>query len=115
WNLLFRSKYQLSGIQIAQRVGGKVTHRTQTPVNVLKDSAPVVGDNQAKQLLKTRIPGFGEVLDLKPPFYQGEFDFEPEQNVQVIGHFVRFDADKGGGDTLHALYEIGRGISGEVR
>src|SRR5262245_70625 len=53
--------HELSGVEVAERVGGKVTDATHTPVDVLQAAALVVRRRKIERLLELLVPDAGHV------------------------------------------------------
>ena len=61
--------------------------------------------------LHARIPGIGQFTDLQRPFHQGDFQLEPQHDVQVISSFIRFNANERGFNLVDGFI---KGILGHI-
>ncbi len=96
---------ELCGEDVAEGVGGEVTDAAAGPVDVLEDAFAVGGGRDAEGGLHFGVPGGGGVLDGELFFEEGLFHFVAEDDVEVVGDFVGFDADEGGGDLVDGAIE----------
>ena len=106
--LLERGMEELGGIEIAERVGRKVSDQAGAPVDVLKASVRIVRHEDAEELLEARVPFARKIMDVDLAGKQGAFDSETEQNVKIVGDFVCFDPDVTsfcGVDDLHHFFQ----------
>src|SRR5580698_6767343 len=85
---------ELRGVKIAERIGGEVADHSARPVNVLQYAQGIVWDVECEKLLHFGIPGTRQIFDSDLAFEQGHFDFESQNNVQVVGDLVGLHANE---------------------
>lgn len=91
---------ELSGIEVAECVGGEVAHASHRPVDVLEAAEGVIRRCDAEELLHFLIPGGGDVFDFEGSFHEHFFNFKPEDDMEGIGDFIGLDADEGGDNCI---------------
>lgn len=87
---------ELGGEDGAEGVGGEVADAAAGPVDVLEDAFAIGGGRDGEVFFHAVIPGGGCVVDGEAVFEEFLFHFEAEDDVEIVGNFVGFDADEGG-------------------
>ena len=75
-------------------------------MHILQHPFRVVRRGQAQIFLHFLIPKRWEVFDLDVSGNQRGFKFETQENMQVVRHFVRFDANKIGAHDVNRTVKI---------
>ena len=86
---------ELRGVQVAQCVRGEVPEQPPAPVDVLQHAVGVAGGTMPKYLRYFSCHA-GQVRDLKNVFDRRLSSLKADQDVQVVGRFVRFNTNKQG-------------------
>ena len=66
----------------------------------------IIGRDNAQIFLHLGVPDLRQVLDLQFAFHQGNFQFQAQHDVQVVGGFIRFHADQRRFDFVDAVIEL---------
>src|SRR5260370_11472059 len=106
--------HELCGVEVAQSVSREVPYRSRAPMDVLKTAVCVSGDLQAEHLLEFLVPAGGEMGDGKFALDQFDLDLETEDDVQIVGHLIRLDADEGRRNTVHGSGDLFRRKPGQL-
>src|SRR5262245_58721811 len=86
--------HELGREQIAKGVRGEIAKPPEAPVNVLQTTSGIVGRCQVQELAKVCIPGLGQVGWLQVARNQSLFEFKAKNDVKIVSHLVRLDADE---------------------
>ena len=105
---------QLRCIEVPEGVGRKVAEAAHAPVDVLKTTAGVIRRGESEEVLKTFVPGRGNVCHFEGAVEEAALQFEPQKNVQIVGGFVGFDADEGKLGPVDRLEKIAHGNLFEI-
>ncbi len=97
---------KLSGVDIAERVGGEVAKATHRPVDVLEAAFAVVCGAETEEFFELAVPGLGDVCDFEFAGEEGAFEFEAKEDVEVVSGFIGFDADGGVGAAVDGGEEL---------
>src|SRR5690606_13970925 len=92
--------------EVAERVGGEVAEVAGTPEHVLQHAEAVFGNVEAEVSLEFSVPGGGRVLDGQAGLQQVELELEAQQEEEVVGHFVGFDANERGLHLVERAKEV---------
>jgi hypothetical protein len=93
-NILSRLLEELGGVEIAERIGGKVADRRDRPVNVLKTALRIIRRRQTQIRHHLLVPCRGEVRHGQIARQHRLLQLVADENVQVIGSLIRFSADE---------------------
>ncbi len=93
--------HELCGIHIAEGVCRKVAESPHAPVDVLETTLRIIRHLQSESFLELLIPYPGQVPGFNFSFDQAVFDLEPQDDVQVVGEFIRLDADEARFGPIH--------------
>src|SRR5258708_34696987 len=63
-------------------------------MDILEHAEPVIRNLDTEKLGKPFVPKRRQIAYCDRAFDQADFDLEPQQNVKIIGHFIRFHPDK---------------------
>lgn len=96
---------KLGGEEVAQCVGGKVADQPARPVDILKTAFFKGGGCDIEVLLHEVIPQFRDLFHRERAFHEFFFDFKAEDDMEVIGDLIGFDADTAGSDCIDGLVE----------
>ena len=97
---------ELGGVDVAEGVGGEVAESAHGPMDVLEAAFGIGLGAEAEELFEGFVPGGGDVGDLEFAGEEGAFEFEAEEDVEVVGRFVGFDADAGVGGAIDSDEEL---------
>lgn len=97
---------ELGGVDVAEGVGGEVAEAAHGPVDVLQAAFGVGFWTEAEELFELVIPGGGDVGDLEFAGEEGAFEFEAEEDVEVVGGFVGLNTDGGVGAAIDGGEEV---------
>ena len=86
---------ELRGVEVAEGVGGEVAEAAHGPVNVLQATFGVAGWGHAEEFFEVGIPSGGDVFHFEVAVDELALEGEAEEDVEVVGGFVGFDADEG--------------------
>lgn len=102
---------ELCSVEVAEGVGGEISHAAKRPVDVLETAKRVGGRGDAKEVVHFLIPDFGDIFYLEGSFDEHFFDFKPENHVEGVGDLIGFNADEGRFDGIDGEIEL---IKGDV-
>ena len=86
--------HELGGVQIAEGVRREVTEPAKTPVDVLQAAACIIRWRKPEKLPKFLAPSCRQIGRQEIAGHQPLLQLEPQNDVQVVGRFVGFDADE---------------------
>ena len=86
---------ELGGIEVAEGVGWEVAEASHGPMDVLQAAFGVGGWGHLEEVFEVTVPSGGHVFDLEVAVEELAFEGEAEEDVEVVGGFVGFDADEG--------------------
>ena len=99
-NRVLRSFKELRGVHVAESVSGKISDETFGPVNVLEAAGRVRIRRDPEVVLVSLGPSAGKIRGLEVAIEKGALELESDQNVKVVGDFVRFDANQSGRNVI---------------
>src|SRR5262245_18454027 len=89
-----RLLHELGGEEISERVSREIADPAEAPVDVLQTTVPVVRRRQVEQLLETLVPRPRQLRRRKVAADQRLLQLEAQDDVQVVGRLISFDADE---------------------
>lgn len=92
--------HELGGEEVAERIGRKIAEAAHAPVDVLQAALGVVRRGQIEEGLELFAPGGGDIARGEVAGHEGLFEFEAEDDVEVVRRFVGFDANEGAFDIV---------------
>jgi hypothetical protein len=75
-------------------------------VDVLKTALGISFGSEAEEFFEFVIPCSGNICDFQGSCEEGAFEFEAEENVEIVSGFVSFDADWGISGTINSGEEF---------
>ena len=105
----------LSGVEVAEDVGGEIPHASHRPVDILEASEGFGGGCDAEELFHFLVPDRGDIFGFDGAFDDHFFDFETENHMEAIGDFVGLDADEGGLNNIDGGVKLIEGDGAELR
>ena len=94
---------ELGGVDAADGVGREVAEVASAPMHVLQHTITIGGGCDAKQILHHLVPCIWEFFDGEGLVDEGAFEFEPQDDVQAVGEFIRLDPDQRGAYLVDRL------------
>ena len=91
--------------QGAQGISGKISDGAKRPVYVLQHALGIVGRDDAQIGFHLCVPRLGQLRQFHFPLQHVVLDLEAQENVQVVGHLVGFDADHARLDFVNCSIE----------
>ncbi len=85
---------KLAGVQVSQGKGRKIPDQPRTPMHILQHAIRIGFRPNAQQLLIRCIPGIAYIGHPQATVDQLLFDFEANDDMQIIGRFVRLDTNQ---------------------
>src|SRR5918997_6167983 len=90
---LYRLVEELDGEDVADGVRREVPEEAVRPVDILQHALGVVLWCNAEVLLRSGVPGSGEISYGEGAFEEGDLELEAQEDVQVVGGLVCLDPD----------------------
>ena len=97
---------ELGGVDVSEGVGGEVAEAAHGPVDVLEATFTIVFRREAEEFFELVVPGVGDISDFEFTGEEGSLEFEAEENVEVVGGFISFDADGSVGGAVYGGEEV---------
>src|SRR4029077_18904675 len=75
-------------------------------MNVLQNTDSIIRDLQSEKFFEIRVPDLRQIAHRDFALNQPQLNFKTQQDVQIVGHFVGFNANKGGGFSLYGAHDL---------
>lgn len=97
---------ELGGEEVSQRIGGEVAEASVAPMHILQAALGVVGGRYSKVFHHQFVPTAWHIGRLQPSYQKISLDLVAQADMQVVGHLVRFGADKGRRRVVESEMEL---------
>ena len=105
-HFLAGSLEDLRAVEVAQRIGREVPHRSHGPMNILQTASTIVGNLKTKNITIRGVPGGRKIGWREVASEHRPLQFEADHDVHVVGRLIGFDPDETRGHAIRTL--VGR-------
>ena len=75
-------------------------------MHILQGAFGIILRTNAQILLHLRVPGFRKIIDTEITGKKRLLQFITDNNMQIVGHLIRFDANQGGANCVDREMEV---------